>query len=149
MHEFYEDHDNDGNHQHFGESCQSMTPPANRSQNDKEGHERHNVAWLLPLQPGRAMRTNEPPPRIRVQEGRGRSVLRANRALWLRHGTPFRDSLTLPGLFYCVNGTTGPLCPSRYASDFGGVADAEVSAIGVVEDEGADAGFGIHHHTFG
>jgi hypothetical protein len=38
---------------------------------------------------------------------------------------------------------------SALRSDFGGVADAEVGAIGMVEDEGADAGFGIHHHAFG
>jgi hypothetical protein len=34
-------------------------------------------------------------------------------------------------------------------SNFGGVADAEVGAIGMLEDEGADAGFGVHHHAFG
>jgi len=29
------------------------------------------------------------------------------------------------------------------------VADGEVSAIGMMEDERADAGFGVHHHSFG
>lgn len=30
-----------------------------------------------------------------------------------------------------------------------GIADAKVIAIGVAEDEGADAGFRVHHHAFG
>ena len=29
------------------------------------------------------------------------------------------------------------------------IADAEVRAIGMLENERADAGFGIHHHAFG
>src|ERR1700729_1423212 len=29
------------------------------------------------------------------------------------------------------------------------VADGEVRAIGMMEDQRADAGFGVHHHAFG
>src|ERR1051325_3776587 len=36
----------------------------------------------------------------------------------------------------------------RWLLRFGGVAHGKVSAIGVMEDQCADAGFGIHHESF-
>src|SRR6266478_9620994 len=126
-----------------------MTPPTNHSQCDKEWHQRNSVTRILPLQPCRAMRTSQPPPRIRIQEKGCSNVLRANRALCLRHGAHLS---VIP--LQCRRSSIASIervdhCALRYASGFGGVADAEVGAIGMVEDEGADAGFGVHHHAFG
>jgi hypothetical protein len=54
----------------------------------------------------------------------------------------FADGLEFAGsLLQCL--------AAALRSNFGGVAGAEVGAIGMVEDEGADAGFGVHHHAFG
>src|SRR6267378_4090363 len=57
-----------------------------------------------------------------------------------------RNTLT-DGLGFAARGQTK--CGAALRSNFGGVADAEVGAIGMVEDEGADAGFRVHHHAFG
>ena len=35
------------------------------------------------------------------------------------------------------------------ASSLGRSIHAEVGAVGMVEDQRADAGFGLHHHAFG
>src|SRR5258707_9797429 len=36
-HEFHEDDCEDGNHQHFGNDCESMTPPAEHNEDHQEG----------------------------------------------------------------------------------------------------------------
>src|SRR5260370_25212176 len=55
-----------------------------RNEGHEERRQRNNKAWILPFQPCRAMRTNQPPPRIGIKEKRGGNVLVASGAL--RHG---------------------------------------------------------------
>jgi len=80
----------DGHHQHFSNGRESTTHCPKRNYGQQEGRQRSNVAWILPLQPRRAMRTNKPSPLVHIQEKRGNNVMLANGAL--RHrGYPFRS----------------------------------------------------------
>src|SRR5260370_14810707 len=70
----------DGHHQHFSNGRESMTHCPKRDYGQQEGRQRSNVAWILPFQPRRAMRTNKPSPLVHIQEKRGNNVMLANGA---------------------------------------------------------------------
>src|SRR5689334_7020229 len=103
-----------------------MTQPAEGQQGHPEAYQRNNNLRILPFQSHRAMRTNKPPPGIRIKDKRGSNFLRASRAL--RHGQfPLRS--TVPRSFHRVNGTYDFLC--RMRTDPVGAALQTYLALGV------------------
>src|SRR5690242_10464453 len=90
-----------------------MTHSAERKQGDPEARQREDKLRILPFQPRRAMRANEPPPSICIEDKRGHNFVGASRAL--RHGRfpPFALDPTVAHPFYCVNGTRDSLCLIR------------------------------------
>src|SRR5260370_5037600 len=81
MHTSRKHDDEDGHHRHFSNGRESTTHCPKRNYGQQEGRQRSNVAWILPFQPRRAMRTNKPSPLVHIQEKRGNNVMLANGAL--------------------------------------------------------------------
>jgi hypothetical protein len=58
-----------------------MTLMTQCAQADQEGRQHEEGTRILPIQPRRTLRTNEPPPRAHVKEKRGGAIVRTTGAL--------------------------------------------------------------------